>query len=201
LYGEISNLKRELDTRNAEIQEVVSTYRQSQQQAQEDSIAQKIYTDVDRFLAKHSEYKPGIDFKKIDDIVTQVGVEEAAAQVSASDLEKYNAIMGVLSLQLQSNHQDLEEAFIVQQHRNGTLGTAIADARKSGMQSYDKVLNRAASSATNLPNTLSTPSAPPTMGEAEISAIMAMDPSVIKANPELAVRFEAAIKALGINNV
>lgn len=209
LYGEITALKNDLATQTGQFQEVYGSLKAKEAEALIDSGVQGLYREVDGFLQKHPEYKPAEDFARLDDIASQYGDEVAQTMVSPDDWAKYQAVMGIVGLYKndpatgqfsleRKNQQDLEEAFLIQQHRTGALGNAIAQAHKSGIQSYDRVLQRQAQSATTLPNTLSSGDKPQ-MGAAEVESIMAMDPAQIKGNPELTQRFNEACRALGIN--
>lgn len=210
LYAEIEALKAaqaELATK-AQRFETLEQQIEAQRAAEVvDNGVKALYSEVDGFLAKHPEFKPSTDFAKLDDLVSTYGAEAAQSMMSPEDYAKYSQIFEVVSLYkngpsgldlTRKNFQDLEEAFLVRQHRTGSLGQALANAAKQGMQNYEAVLNRTAQSAQILPNSIGSAQAPE-MGPAEIEALLNLDPALIQADPKLLEQFNRAAAALGAN--
>lgn len=210
LYAEIEALKTaqaQLAAR-AERFEHIEQQILTQKQEQEIQLGVRgLYQEVDGFLTKHPELKTSTEFAKLDDLVSTYGEEAAQTMMSPEDYAKYSQIFELVGLYkngpsgldlTRKNFNDLEEAYLVHQHRTGSLGQALANATKAGIQNYEQVLNRTAQSATTLPNNLSGSTAPE-MGPAEIESILNMDPALLNSDPKLKEQFERAAKALGVN--
>jgi hypothetical protein len=179
-----------------------------QQEALVDTEIKSLYSEVGGFQTKHPEFQTSEDFAKLDDIVSTYGEELAKSMMSEDDWAKYSAVMQVVGLQkadksgkfdlTRQNYGDLEEAFMIYQHRTGARGQALAEAKKDGIKAVEQVLTRQAQSATTIPNTIAG-AKPPEMGPAEAEAILNMPVEKIQASKELQSQFRAACKAIGIN--
>jgi hypothetical protein len=160
LWQEIVNLKNGFQNLQAEYQQSIQGLKAKEQEALVNQGVQSLYNEVSKFADKHPEYKTDEDFAKVDDIVSTYGEDIAKTMVSPSDYEKYTAVMDLVALYKndptgkfelnRKNYQDLEESFLIHSHRTGTLATALANAQKAGMTSYEGALTKAQNAAVKI---------------------------------------------------
>jgi hypothetical protein len=211
LLNELAGLKNaqlEAQAKLERLENLEQSFKQQQVTAQIDTGIKELYREVGDFSKNHPEYQTSIPFEQIDDIVSTNDEDVAKTMVSPEDWERYSAVMEVVGLYKNNkagkfeltnkNFDDLNEAFLIHQKRNGKLGQAQAEAKRQGIQAYESSLQKAAQSAKSLPNSLSSAQAPE-MGQAQIEHLLNLSPEQLSSDPELKKQFDQAVAQLGIN--
>jgi len=213
---QIQVLRDEMAAKLAELEEKVTL---KDRQAAAENLVNKVYSGVEGFQKKVPSLATKMPFSKIDDIVVSAGSADdpyVATQVSPTDLAAYKQLMSLVEMQYPKDEngyflldnprfEDLSEAFLVHQHRTGTLGqqtaTAVAEAQKKGQQSVEEALAKGAAAVRALP--AAAPAAKDDMSPEMITRIFedqAKNPYEFKNNPAKRALFIQAATKTGIPN-
>jgi hypothetical protein len=211
VLNEINNLKStqlEWQAKMERLEGLEKAFQAKEVEAEVNHGVQELYQEVNTFQQKHPEYLTDTDFAKLDDLVSTYGEDVAKTMMSEKDFTAYQGIMQVVGVYKhdpkgqfdlrRKNQSDLEESWLVHQHRTGAVAKALAAAKKEGIDTVEGVLSRQAQSATTLPNTKSN-AGQPEMGPAEAEQILNLPVEKVMSNPDLQRQFRAACRSVGIN--
>jgi hypothetical protein len=203
--NEIAALKNELA-------QIKQGFTAKEEEIQVQGGVRSMFDEIKTFTKAHPELDTSVPFDQLDDLVVENGAEVAQTLMSPEDYQKYQAIEKLMWLYRgtgnpetdpnavlaidSSNYSDLEEAYLIYQHRNGNSG--FAQGRQSGVEAALKVLDRNAQGAQTLPNSISGKTKNP-MTPQEISSLLETTSAQRRADPQLNQRWMDAHAQLGID--